>query len=123
YYNKQTNDMLLPAYVPSTTGYLQQWQNLGRVDNKGIEIHISTQNIKTTNFEWETDFNISSNKNTVKYIGNVGFIPVTIGGGWIQNAGRVIEGQAIGNAFGYVYDGVYQINDFTWQDNSDPSVP
>ncbi|NGF56449.1 TonB-dependent receptor [Parapedobacter sp. SGR-10] len=123
YYKKQTRDMLLPAYIPSTTGFLRQWQNLGRVDNEGVELQITSQNVKSKNFDWSTNFNISSNKNTVKYMGNVGFIPVSIGGGWIQEVGRVIDGHAIGNAYGYVFDGVYQIDDFTWQNMSDPTIP
>lgn len=122
-YSKRTKDMLLPAYVPSRTGYTQQWQNLGRVDNNGIELHISSKNIDRKDFTWQTDFNISSNKNEVKDIGNIGFIPVTMGGGWIQDVGRVSVGQPLGTAYGYVFDGVYQVSDFTWQNNSDPSIP
>lgn len=122
-YSKQTKNMLLPVYVPGRTGYNQQWQNVGRVDNKGIEFQINTKNIKSKDFNWETSFNISSNRNEVMDIGNVGYIPVTMGGGWITNVGRVTVGQPIGTAYGYVFDGVYQISDFTWDNNSDPTIP
>lgn len=122
-YSKQTKNMLLPVYVPGRTGYNQQWQNIGRVDNKGIEFQINTKNIKSKDFNWETSFNISSNRNEVKDIGNIGYIPVTMGGGWITNVGRVTVGQPIGTAYGYVFDGVYQISDFTWDNNSDPTIP
>jgi hypothetical protein len=50
-------------------------------------------------------------------------MPVTIAGSWIQNAGRVIVGQPIGAMFGYQNTGVYQLSDFTWQNNSDPNIP
>jgi TonB-linked SusC/RagA family outer membrane protein len=123
YYKKQTNDMLLPAYVGSQSGYNQQWQNIGRVDNEGIELHLTTRNIKTDNFQWTTDISFSSNKNTVKDLGDVDFITVLMGGGWITNVGRVMEGESLGTAYGYVFDGVYQIDDFTWQNNSDPNIP
>lgn len=122
-YSKQTKNMLLPVYVPGRTGYNQQWQNIGRVDNKGIEFQITTKNVQSKNFDWETAFNISSNQNEVKNIGNIGYIPVTMGGGWITNVGRVTVGQPIGTAYGYVFDGVYQINEFTWQNNNDPTIP
>lgn len=122
-YNKITRDMLLPAYVPGRTGYMQQWQNLGRVDNKGIELGITSTNIDNKYFKWQTNFNISSNRNEVKNIGNINFIPVTMGGGWIQDVGRVTVGQPIGTAYGLVFDGVYQLNDFTWQNNNDPAIP
>lgn len=122
-YKKITDDMLMPAPIPSQSGFSTQWQNIGRVDNKGIEFQISTVNISTKDFEWSTNFNISTNKNTVKDLGGVDFIPVNIGGGWITNVGRVMLGHEIGTAYGYVFDGVYQIDDFTWQNNSDPNIP
>ena len=123
YYKKSTTDMLMSALVPKKTGFLSQWQNLGKVDNEGFEIQISTSNIQTKNFTWNTDFNLSSNKNTVKDLGDVEYIPVSIGGGWITRAGRVIEGESLGRAYGYVFDGVYQIEDFNWQDGSNPDIP
>uniref|UniRef100_UPI00258E472A SusC/RagA family TonB-linked outer membrane protein n=1 Tax=Hydrotalea sp. TaxID=2881279 RepID=UPI00258E472A len=79
FYNKQTHNMLLPAPVPGRTGYTLQWQNLGRVDNTGVELQLSSKNINTKNFQWQTDFNISFNKNQVKDIGPIGFIPITMG--------------------------------------------
>ena len=48
---------------------------------------------------------------------------MNIGGGWITNAGRVIEGESLGNAYGYEFDGVYQISDFNWQNDSDATIP
>lgn len=123
YYYKVTTDMLIAALVPKRSGFQQQWQNLGRVDNDGTELQISTRNIEGGDFKWKTDFNISSNRNVVKDLGGVDFIPVNIGGGWITNAGRVIEGESLGNAYGYEFDGVYQISDFNWQNDSDATIP
>ncbi len=122
-YRKITNDMLMPAPVPSQSGFSSQWKNMGRIDNEGIEIQLSTVNIRNSNFEWSTNFNISTNRNTVRDLGGVDFIPVNIGGGWITNVGRVMIGHPIGTAYGYVFDGVYQLDEFTWQNNSDPSIP
>lgn len=122
-YDKQTHDMLIPTPTPSRTGYSSQWQNIGRVDNKGIELQLSTRNINKKDFKWTTVFNISHNENMVVDLGLVKFIPVTIGGGWIQDIGRVTVGEALGEAYGYVFDGIYQVSDFTWQDGSDPDIP
>jgi len=121
-YRKITNDMLMPADIPSQSGFAQQWQNMGKIKNEGVEFQISTVNFKGKNFQWSTDFNISRNKNTVLDLGGVDYIPVNIGGGWITNVGRVMVGEEIGTAYGYVFDGVYQIEDFTWQDNSDVTI-
>lgn len=122
-YLKETSDMLLPLNVASRTGYFTEWRNFGSMTNKGIEFQLSTVNIEKTNFKWRTDFNISSNRNKVSKLGNVDFIPVSLAGGWITNVGRVIAGEQLGTAYGYVFDGVYQIDDFTWQENSNPAIP
>ena len=122
-YTKETHDMLIPSPVAGRTGYSQQWQNIGRVDNNGIEFQLTSRNIDKKDFKWNTDFNISHNKNIVVDLGSIDFIPVNIPGGWIQDIGRVIEGRSLGEAYGYVFDGIYQISDFTWQNGSDINIP
>lgn len=123
YYLKQTTDMLLNAPVPSQSGFFNQWMNIGAIDNSGFEFMLTTVNVDKKDFKWESSFNISFNDNIVKSIGGAAFVPVTVGGSWIQNAGRVIVGQPIGAMYGYRFDGVYQLSDFTWQNNSDPGIP
>lgn len=122
-YNKQTDDMLIEAFVPARTGYSTQWMNIGKMSNKGIEVLLSTKNIDKKDIGWETNITFSSNRNKVLDIGNVSFIPVIVGGSWIENVGRVTVGQQIGTGYGYKFDGIYQIDDFTWDNNSDPSIP
>lgn len=123
YFIKNTRDMLLLAPVSAQSGFSQQWKNIGSIDNEGLEFALMTYNIDKINFKWNTSFNLSTNRNTVVDLGDTDFIPVTIFGGWFQNVGRVIVGQPLGTAYGFVWDGVYQIADFTWQDNSDSSIP
>jgi TonB-dependent starch-binding outer membrane protein SusC len=123
YYLKQTRDMLLDAPIAAQSGFYSQWLNIGSIDNSGIELSLNTVNISTKNFKWESNFNISFNNNIVNNIGGASFIPVNVAGSWIRNAGRVILGQPIGAMYGFAYQGVYQIDDFTWQNGSDPSIP
>ncbi len=122
-YQKQTHDMLIPTPTPGQTGYAQQWQNIGRVDNNGFEIQLSSKNIDKKDFKWSTDFNISHNKNKVVNLGLKSFIPVEIPDAFIQEIGRVSIGRALGEAYGYVFNGVYQISDFTWQNGNDVNIP
>ena len=122
YFMKHTRDMLLLAPVSAQTGFSQQWGNIGQVDNHGVELMLSTYNISKPDFKWNTSFNISMIKNEVIDLGDADFIPVTIYGGWFQNVGRVVVGDAIGTAYGYEFDGVYQIDDFTWENDSDPNI-
>jgi hypothetical protein len=56
-------------------------------------------------------------------LGGADFIPVVVPGGWLTSPGRVIVGEPIGTMYGFVYDGVYQVDDFTWQNGSDTSIP
>ena len=122
FYDKRTQDMLIPIPTPGKTGYSEQWQNIGKVTNKGFELQVSSKNIDKSNFKWSTEINISHNKNRVEDLGLSDFIPVGIPGGWIQDIGRVSVGRSIGEAYGYEFDGIYQMSDFTWQNNSDPEI-
>lgn len=121
-YNKITTDLLLNAPIPSQSGFNSQFQNIGRIDNYGLELQVSSVNVDKNNFSWRTDFNISFNRNEVKDLGSAEFIPVTTAGGWQTNVGRVIVGQPIGTMYGYKVDGVYQIDDFTWQNESNDTI-
>ncbi|MBQ4915983.1 TonB-dependent receptor [Maribacter sp. MMG018] len=122
-YHKRTEDLLLLSPVSSQTGYFEEYTNIGVVDNNGFELSLNSVNIDRPNFTWQTSINVAANKNEVKDLGAVDFIPVTIGGGYITNVGRVEEGESIGNIYGFEWDGIYQIDDFTWQDGSDSSIP
>jgi TonB-linked SusC/RagA family outer membrane protein len=116
-YLKQTKDLLLQADIPGQTGFIKQWQNLGQIDNKGLELALNTINVRTGDFTWGSNFNISFNRNKVISLGSVNYIPVNIAGGAVISVGRVIVGQPIGTAYGYVFDGIYQLSDFNQQTN------
>src|SRR5690606_20300411 len=60
-YKKVTSDLLLYANVPYTSGYTRIYKNVGKVSNQGLEVSLSTVNIKGKSFSWESDFNISFN--------------------------------------------------------------
>lgn len=111
-YLKKTKDMLLHADVPSQIGSYSQWQNIGQVNNKGVELTINTVNIQKRNFSWTTSFNINFNRNEVVSLGSVSSIPVKVAGGHITEVGRVMVGAPIGSGWGYVFDGIYQQSDF-----------
>jgi TonB-linked SusC/RagA family outer membrane protein len=66
YYNKLTTDLLLNVPVPYRSGFSTYLQNYGSVSNKGVELALKTVNVKTTDFNWTTDFNISVNKNRIE---------------------------------------------------------
>ncbi len=69
-YNNNTRNLLLQAPQPLSVGFEQRWENTGRIVNKGIEIGLSTVNIRNSNFEWTTDFNINFNSNKLEQFPN-----------------------------------------------------
>mgnify|MGYP000860850558 CR=1 FL=1 len=121
-YYKKTNDMLLNSEIAGQTGFVKQWQNIGDMENKGLEFTLNTLNVDTRDFKWNSTFNIYFNKNKVLSLGGTADIPVRFGDGYLVDVGIVREGESLGTAFGYVWDGIYQINDFIWQNDSDPSI-
>lgn len=122
FYKKRTKDMLLHADVPSQTGSYRQWQNIGQVDNTGVEFSINTVNISKRDFSWTTNINFNLNRNEIISLGSVSSIPVTVAGGHITEVGRVMVGQPIGVGWGYVFDGIYQEEDFDDEGNLKPGI-
>ncbi len=65
YYNKLTTGLLANVPFPYTTGFATATKNVGEMRNRGFEVSITSQNVKSTNFSWTTNFNIGFNKNTI----------------------------------------------------------
>ncbi|GAB4248192.1 MAG: TonB-dependent receptor [Ekhidna sp.] len=65
YYIKKTDDLLFPVPVSQTSGQSTIIDNVGSMENKGFEFLISSTNISQRDLVWTTDFNISSNINTI----------------------------------------------------------
>lgn len=107
YYYKKTTDILLEVPQPTSVGYSTALQNAGSLENKGFEFQVSSRNIVSSDFRWNTDFNISFNKNKVLSI-----IGTTIHSGGINPAGDefntavVQEGKSLGSFYGKISQGV-----------------
>ncbi len=115
-YDKVTKDLLLSAPAPYTTGYTNIYKNIGSINNKGLELSLSTDNIKTKNFSWSSDFNISFNRNKILSLTDEAtrlLTPI----GWSANFNTVnlYMAQVGGPSamfYGLVWDGVYGYDDF-----------
>ncbi len=103
-YKGQTTDMLLEVPVMEASGFSTILQNIGKVENKGLELTLST-NWNIGPVRWTNNFNYSMNRNEVKSLGG----PTEM----ITQANNVIDfitkvGEPIGNYYTYVTDGVYK---------------
>jgi len=67
-YIKKTRDLLLNAPLPTSSGFSSAIQNIGELQNKGLEFSLQTKNIQTDNVAWNSSFNISFNRNKVVFI-------------------------------------------------------
>lgn len=109
-YIKNTEDMLVPQTVPATSGYSDIYVpfiNAGKIQNKGIELVLTTHNINKEHFKWSTDVVFAYNKNEVININSE--TPLTTGSiGLNYTLGRIQPGQPINVFYGFVQDGIFQ---------------
>ena len=112
---KDSKDLLLAQNLAYVTGFGSQWQNVGKVRNKGIELTINSVNFNRKNFFWSTDFNISFIKNTLMSLQD-GTDYILSRSGFNSNFSSydyiAMVGESLGNMYGYVFDGIYQSDDF-----------
>ena len=115
WYNNQISDLLMNCVIPSSTGYSSQYQNVGEMRNRGWEITLNTVNINTKNFRWTTDLNLAFNSSKVLALEGVEDHKTFAAGS--NRSGTLtyyaVVGEALGDMYGYVYDGIYTTDDFT----------
>jgi TonB-linked SusC/RagA family outer membrane protein len=119
YRNKGT-DLLLAVAIPPTSGYTSQIQNLGSTVNKGIELQINAVPLTNKDFQWNSTFNISFNRNEVVSLGPV--TQMERSAGWQGSDGAndylVKVGEPVGLMYGFVTDGWYTIDDFNYNSST-----
>jgi TonB-linked SusC/RagA family outer membrane protein len=121
-YYKKTNDLLINVPVPLTSGYATVLQNIGGVENKGIEIGLTTENVRTKNFSWNSNLVFSANKNKVVSIGNGvdQFFPVVPNGSLLQQQPVTVKvGLPLGTFWGYRTNGIFQTQE---EVNTQPKI-
>lgn len=121
FFIKDTKDLLLAQSLAHVIGFDSQMQNIGKIQNKGIELSFNSTNIQTRNFTWQTNFNISFIKNTLKGLAS-GVESMYARSGFDSNFTAydyiATVGQSLGLIYGYEFDGIYQSSDFyTTPDN------
>ena len=106
YYIKNTRDLLNTVVLPSSLGFTSTIQNIGEVQNKGVELGIDSR-IFTGAFKWDLNANISFNRNkVVKLYGGADILGGNVNVVVINDVTNILrEGQPIGRFWGYVEDG------------------
>ena len=110
-YNNESSNLLIKNNIPSSTGYSYQFQNIGSIRNRGVEIVLNTTNFHTKDFSWTTDFNIAFNRS--KVIDLYGDDRTYFVEDYESRMGYKIEvGKPLGQYYGLIYDGIYTTEDF-----------
>lgn len=110
WYYKNTNDLLWNIeFPPSLQPFSSMYKNVGRVQNKGFEWVVDARIFRETEVKWNLSFNLSVNRNKVKYLVSEG-AQDWAGSGIVQGSGTEVlaEGYPVGAVLGYQTDGIFQ---------------
>jgi len=119
YYKKNTTDLLLNVPVPSTSGFRSQTQNIGSLENEGLEFVLNYNLITQSDFTWSSSINISRNQNRITKLAND---QEFIESGSSRYLNSIRLGEAIGVHFGAEFAGADPANgDAIWYLNREPT--
>lgn len=119
-YRNNTKDLLIEFPV-SGTGYSTQYRNMGETENKGLEVELNVVALNEKNYGLSFGFNIGFNKNKILSLGvmedfgqNTSWASTEIGNDyWIALGGSV------GQMYGYINEGRYEVSDFSGYDGEE----
>jgi hypothetical protein len=108
--------MLMPLQLPSYMGtsgngssaLAAPWGNYGKISNKGLEISINAHPIRTKDFSWDSDFEISWNKNKLLKLKGTASAAILGYGMWTDVVSKSDVGHSLYSFYGYKCDGVYK---------------
>ena len=92
YYKQKVTDLLLPRELSPSTGFATRLENVGNLENKGIEILLRGVPVRNENFTWDVTATFSQNKNVVTKVAGGG--QFALPGSFATN--YVIEGESLG---------------------------
>ncbi|MFA5046617.1 MAG: TonB-dependent receptor [Paludibacter sp.] len=115
-YYKVSKNMLMPVDLPSYMGtdgnvssaLAAPWGNIGSLENRGLEIALTTHNIKSKDFQWDTETQISFNKNKLLDLTGTSSTAIEGYGQWTDVVSHTEVGQSLYNFYGYKVVGIYQ---------------
>ena len=117
YYWNTTSDLIYEADVLTTLGYQKQFQNIGQVTNRGFELAVNGDILRGKDYALSASFNLGANKMKVdKLTGDESYIELrhSRANSSAGNNYRLEVGGEVGLIYGYVYDGLYGFDEFTY---------
>lgn len=113
-YWNTTRDLLYDSYLDSTLGYTSQQQNIGQVTNKGIEFSISGDILQGKDYVLSANINFGLNKKKIDKLNGTDDVLWYQNDNWKSsyNDYCLKVGDEVGLIYGFVYDGLYQFDEF-----------
>ena len=117
-YQNSTRDLLINYPISAAgTGYATQYRNIGSTRNRGIELTINAPIVSKKDFSLNFSGNVAYNRNVVTDLGGLDYLPGTYSG-WASSEMTmdyiVEKGKPLGNIYGFVSDGRYEVSDFDY---------
>jgi TonB-linked SusC/RagA family outer membrane protein len=108
WYYKKTTDMLMTVDLPAGSAAANTIsRNEGEMTNTGFEFMLSSHNFTRPNFRWDTDFNISFNRNELTALELTKVYNYAVTSEFVNEyAVRIEPGRPLGGFYGYISDGV-----------------
>ncbi|MCH3970338.1 MAG: TonB-dependent receptor [Prevotella sp.] len=121
FYWNTTKDLLYQSDIPSTTGYTTQMQNIGQVSNHGIDITLNGDVLRGSDYILSANFTLGYNKMKIDKLNNTDNILWAQASNWKSsyNDYCLKVGNEVGLIYGFVYDGLYRPDEFTFDPNQD----
>lgn len=105
YYHKKTTDLLLNKPLPRTSGFSSVMYNIGSVQNQGIDLMLTTRNIDTRDFKWESTINANYNQNEILKLGDNN--EDILLEGWVSGNIILRVGEPLGSYYAYRRLGIW----------------
>lgn len=116
-YENLSKDLLYNSRIPASTGFTTQLRNIGKTSSRGVELTLNTANIRNKDFSWNTNLNLTINRTKVLQLnGSEDFLLSTSFSSMNDYILKV--GQPVGVMYGYLSDGLYQPEDFDYNESN-----
>lgn len=118
WYNKASNDMLMPLQLPSYMGSSQvsnpssvlepPYGNYGKIQNTGWEFTLTAHPVETKDFHWISEGQLSINRNRLVALAGTASAAIVGYGQWSDIVTVSNVGEPLFSFYGYQTDGIYQ---------------
>ncbi len=102
YYRRRTDNILMNRVLSEMTGYSSVMDNVGVVDNNGVEVGLTLVPVRTKDFNWNMNINFTANHNEIKELA---------GGATRDEANEWFVGQSVGVVWNYKKVGYWKQGD------------